>query len=185
MRHQCLHRTKKVATNTNVMIALKPVTGTSVCSRCTIKAVASWPKIAPATQACSLHALIILCLQSATAHVETLATGTATAWNRSTCVKLPPMYTCFDTLRSFASWTIIVIRYSVQKWVDAVCKCLKLAVVLRPWKHSSYEKIRENAFASHRPCYLNPNKDAPSICDLDFSDYQMIVLWVVHGVRID
>ena len=32
---------KKKAKNTNVMIALKPVTGTSVCSRCTIKAVVS------------------------------------------------------------------------------------------------------------------------------------------------
>ncbi|KAK2554224.1 hypothetical protein P5673_024221 [Acropora cervicornis] len=73
------------------------------------------------------------------------------------------MYTRFETLRSLA----------MQKWVDAVRKCLRLGVVplLRPWKHSSYEKIREPALASHAPCYLNPDKDAPSICDLDFLDY--------------
>lgn len=147
-------------TSNEKKIALKPVTGISVCSRCTTKAVASWPKNAPATQARSLHTLIILCLQSATAHLETCATGNATAWNISTRVKLPPMHTQFETLRSFASWTIIVIRYSVQKWVDTVRKCLRLAVVplLRPWKHWSYEKIREPALASHAQCYVNPDR---------------------------
>lgn len=67
-----------------------------------------------------------------------------------------------------------------RKWVDAVRKCLQVALVplLRPWKHPSCKDVRETAFASHTPCYLTPDKDAPSICDLDCSEYFQI-FWTI------
>lgn len=69
-----------------------------------------------------------------------------------------------------------------RKWVDAVRKCLQVALapLLRPWKHPSCKEVRETAFASHTPCYLTPDKDAPSICDLDCSEYFQI-FWTIKG----
>ena len=69
-----------------------------------------------------------------------------------------------------------------KKWVDGVRKCLQVALVplLRPWKNPSCEQIRKTAFASHTPCYLHPDKDVPSICDLDCSEYFKI-FWTIKG----
>ncbi len=76
-------------------------------------------------------------------------------------------------------------RYSVfsedaKKWVDGVRKCLQVALVplMRPWMSSTCKEIRERAFASHTPCYLNPDKDVPSICDLGNLQYWKI-FWTI------
>ena len=60
-----------------------------------------------------------------------------------------------------------------QKWIDGVRKCLQEALVplLRPWNKPTCLDIRQKALDSHTPCYLNPGKDVPSICDLDCSEY--------------
>ena len=67
-----------------------------------------------------------------------------------------------------------------RTWVDAVRKCLQVSLVpiLRPWYKLSCKDIRQRAFASHTPCYLNPDKDAPSICDLGFKDFLQIFLTI-------
>lgn len=78
-------------------------------------------------------------------------------------------------------------RYSLfspegRKWVDAVRKCLQVSLVpiLRPWYKLSCEDIRQRAFDSHTPCYLDPDKGAPSICDLDCEDFFKI-FWTIKG----
>ena len=69
-----------------------------------------------------------------------------------------------------------------QKWMDGVRKCLQVALVplLRPWANPTCEEIRERAFDSHTPCYLEPDKDVPSICDLDYVQYAKI-FWTIKG----
>ena len=67
--------------------------------------------------------------------------------------------------------------------VNAVRKCLQFALVplLRPWRNPTCEEIRNKAFASHERCYLTPNKDAPSVYDLDCTDFDEI-FWTIKGV---
>ena len=69
-----------------------------------------------------------------------------------------------------------------RKWVDAVRKCLQVSLVpiLRPWYTFSCEDIRQWAFDSHTPCYLDPDEGAPSICDLDCQDFFKI-FWTIKG----
>lgn len=69
-----------------------------------------------------------------------------------------------------------------QKWMDGVRKCLQVALVplLRPWANPTCKEIREKAFASHTPCYLKPDKDVPSVCDLDYFQYVQI-FWTIKG----
>lgn len=107
--------------------------------------------------------------------------GDSCNWYRNCLEK---KYPCEDTSNAYA------IRYAEkfcrlyderylsfstdgQKWVDAVRKCLQvnLVPVLRPWYKPTCQEIREKAFASHTPCYLRPDKDAPSICDLSCFDF--------------
>jgi len=73
-----------------------------------------------------------------------------------------------------------------QKWMDGVRKCLQVSLVplMRPWDDSTCEEIRAKAFASHTPCYLEPDKDVPSICDLDYLQYVKI-FWTIKGSFID
>ncbi|KAJ7388471.1 hypothetical protein OS493_037381 [Desmophyllum pertusum] len=75
-----------------------------------------------------------------------------------------------------------------QKWMDGVRKCLQVSLVplLRPWANPTCKGIREKAFASHIPCYLNPDKDVPSICDLDCLEYYKI-FWTIKGsfIKLD
>jgi len=69
-----------------------------------------------------------------------------------------------------------------QKWMDGVRKCLQVALVplLRPWANPTCKEIRKRAFASHTPCYLEPDKDVPSICDLDYVEYVKI-FWTIKS----
>ena len=75
-----------------------------------------------------------------------------------------------------------------QKWMDGVRKCLQVALVplLRPWANPTCEEIRERAFASHTPCYLKPDKDVPSICDLDYAEFVKI-FWTIKSsfIKLD
>ncbi|CAH3139946.1 unnamed protein product [Pocillopora meandrina] len=78
---------------------------------------------------------------------------------------------------------------SGKKWVNGVRKCLQVSLVplLRPWVDPTCKEIRERAFASHTPCYLNPGNGAPSVCGLDCSDYLQI-FWTIKGsfdVKVD
>ena len=68
------------------------------------------------------------------------------------------------------------------QWIDAVRKCLQVSLVplLRPWKNPTCQEIREKAFDSHTPCYLSPDKGAPSICDLNCTEY-LKVFWILKG----
>ena len=73
-----------------------------------------------------------------------------------------------------------------QKWMDGVRKCLQVALVplMRPWNNPTCEEIRAKAFASHTPCYLKPDRDVPSICDLDYSEY-LKIFWTIKGTFIN
>ena len=73
-----------------------------------------------------------------------------------------------------------------QKWMDGVRKCLQVALVplMRPWNNPTCEEIRAKAFASHTPCYLKPDKDVPSICDLDYSEY-LKIFWTIKGTFVN
>ncbi|XP_078357839.1 uncharacterized protein LOC144642686 [Oculina patagonica] len=84
-------------------------------------------------------------------------------------------------------------RYSLfsedgQKWVDGVRKCLQVTLtpLLRRWEYPSCEALRTKAFDSHEPCYLDPDKDVPSICDLDYSQF-LKIFWTIKGdfVKLD
>jgi hypothetical protein len=59
-----------------------------------------------------------------------------------------------------------------QRWIDAVRKCLqvKLVPLIRQYTRPSCSDIRQRAFDTHAPCYLNPYAGAPSICDLPPAD---------------
>ncbi|CAF0743796.1 unnamed protein product [Adineta steineri] len=62
-----------------------------------------------------------------------------------------------------------------QKWVDGVRKCLQIKMVPLISQSSSSntcEKIKNEAFASHTPCYTDPYPDSPliSFCYLGFKD---------------
>ena len=72
--------------------------------------------------------------------------------------------------------------YKGQKWVDAVRKCLQVSLVplIRPWNVVTCKQLRAKAFASHVPCYVSPDKNAPSICDLPPADY-LKVFWTIKG----
>lgn len=78
-------------------------------------------------------------------------------------------------------------RYSLfsssgQKWIDGVRKCLQdvLVPLLRSAITPTCRNIRQTAFSSHTPCYLNPGKGAPSICDLGCYEYFKI-FWTIKG----
>ena len=69
-----------------------------------------------------------------------------------------------------------------QAWIDAVRKCLQVALVptLRPWMNKTCTDIRNDAFDSHPNCYINPDpaSRAPGICDLSCADATR-VFWLV------
>ena len=69
-----------------------------------------------------------------------------------------------------------------QRWINAVRKCLQVALVplLRPWESPSCDEIKARAFASHSPCYLQPFPNEPSICDLNCFDWAQVV-WTIKG----
>lgn len=122
--------------------------------------------------------------------------GDSCDWYRNCLEK---KYPCEDTSNAYA------IRYAErfcrsyderyssfsaagQKWVNAVRKCLQvnLAPLLRPWFKPTCQEIRDKAFASHTPCYLYPDKDAPSVCDLSCFDFFKIFFTIKGSfVEID
>ena len=122
--------------------------------------------------------------------------GDSCDWYRNCLEK---KYPCEDTSNAYAikyAETFCKLyddRYSKispegRKWVDAVRKCLQVSLVpiLRPWYKPSCEDIRQRAFASHTPCYLNPDKDAPSICDLGVKDFLQIFLTIKRSfIQLD
>ena len=69
------------------------------------------------------------------------------------------------------------------KWVDAVRKCLQVALVpyIRPWSKPTCGDLKKIAYNSHAPCYLEPLPDAPSICDLDCKDWAHIFWGIKDG----
>ena len=122
--------------------------------------------------------------------------GDSCGWYRNCLEK---KYPCEDTSNAYAIkyaekfCRLYDDRYSIfssegRKWVDAVRKCLQVSLVpiLRPWYKLSCKDIRQRAFASHTPCYLNPDKDAPSICDLGFKDFLQIFLTIKRSfIQLD
>ena len=116
--------------------------------------------------------------------------GDSCDWYRNCLEK---RYPCEDTSNAYAIkyaekfCRLYGDRYSLfspegRKWVDAVRKCLQVSLVpiLRPWYTFSCEDIRQWAFDSHTPCYLDPDEGAPSICDLDCQDFFKI-FWTIKG----
>ncbi len=70
-----------------------------------------------------------------------------------------------------------------QQWIQAVRTCLQneLKPLLNKSPGSvSCEHIKEQAFASHTPCYLNPGHGTPSICDLKRRDWAQ-AFWTIKG----
>ena len=69
-----------------------------------------------------------------------------------------------------------------QKWLDAVRKCLQVDLVplVRPWVTASCHRMRQRALATHIPCYLKPDQNVTSVCDLNCTDYLKIV-WSIKG----
>ena len=59
------------------------------------------------------------------------------------------------------------------KWVNAVRKCLLVALVpfMRPWMSPTCKEIKKDALDSQMRCYLSAYPDAPSICDLSCTDW--------------
>lgn len=107
--------------------------------------------------------------------------GHSCDWYRNCLEK---KYPCEDTSNAYAIryaerfCKLYDERYSSfsaagQKWVNAVRKCLQvnLAPLLRPWFKPTCQEIRDKAFASHTPCYLSSDKDAPSVCNLTCFDF--------------
>ena len=116
--------------------------------------------------------------------------GDSCDWYRNCLEK---KYPCEDTSNAYAiryaekfcrlySKAYSLFSADGRKWVDAVRKCLQVSLVplLRPWYKPTCQEIRKKAFASHTPCYLKPDKDVPSICDLHCSDYFRI-FWTIKG----
>ncbi|XP_031555157.1 uncharacterized protein LOC116292059 [Actinia tenebrosa] len=68
------------------------------------------------------------------------------------------------------------------KWVSGVRKCLQEALVpvLRQTTKATCKEIRKKGFESHAPCYLKPDKNIPSICDLG-CDVYFKVFKVIKG----
>ena len=77
----------------------------------------------------------------------------------------------YDDRRSFFS-------AEGQKWVDAVRKCLQVDLVplIRPWVTASCYNLRQKALASHVPCYINPDQNVTSVCDLKCTDYLRVLI---------
>ncbi len=68
------------------------------------------------------------------------------------------------------------------EWVNAVRKCLQVALVphIRPWSKPTCQELKKIAFDSHTPCYLEPFPGAPSICDLGCLDWAQI-FWTIKS----
>lgn len=69
-----------------------------------------------------------------------------------------------------------------QKWMEAVRKCQQVVIVplLRLQTSPTCSEIRERALSSYSSCYLNPDNDLSSICDLYCLEHFKI-FWSIKG----
>ncbi|KXJ11698.1 uncharacterized protein LOC110243318 [Exaiptasia diaphana] len=70
-----------------------------------------------------------------------------------------------------------------QRWIHAVRKCLQVTLVplLRPWRSPSCLEIRREALQSHTKCYINPDANIPSVCDLSCVEFYKIFYAIKAG----
>ena len=68
-----------------------------------------------------------------------------------------------------------------QNWMNRARKCLQisLAPLLRPWVKATYQDVRRKALDSHASCFLKPDNQSKSICDLNCNDYFKI-FWTLR-----
>lgn len=101
-------------------------------------------------------------------------------------------YHCEDTSNAYAiryaeKFCLLYERRALfspegQKWVDAARRCLQLHLVplVRPWVAATCNQMRQGVFTTHIPCYLSPEQNVSSICDLNCTDYFRI-FWTIRG----
>ena len=63
--------------------------------------------------------------------------------------------------------------YTGQNWMNSARKCLHSSLVplLRPWVKPTCQDIRRRALNSHTSCFLKPDNQRTSICNLNCNDY--------------
>lgn len=68
-----------------------------------------------------------------------------------------------------------------QNWMNSARKCLlsSLVPLLRPWVKPTCQDIRRKALNSHTSCFLKPDNQQTSICNLDCNDYFKI-FWTIR-----
>ncbi|XP_052787856.1 uncharacterized protein LOC128222783 [Mya arenaria] len=71
-----------------------------------------------------------------------------------------------------------------QDWIDAVRKCLQVALVplIRPYNTPSCDEIKTLAFQSHSKCYVDPFPDAPSFCDIGWSNFFRVLITIKSSI---
>lgn len=69
-----------------------------------------------------------------------------------------------------------------QKWVNAVRKCLqvKLVPTIDKYRKKTCGELKNLAFETHTPCYINPDGSSLSVCDLSPTDLGK-VFWTIKG----
>lgn len=68
-----------------------------------------------------------------------------------------------------------------QQWLNATRLCLQLELVpFLEQKESTCDGILDKAFASHTSCYLNPDVNSPSVCDLSCLDV-LNLIWIIKS----
>ena len=68
-----------------------------------------------------------------------------------------------------------------QNWMNRARKCLQISLVplLRRWVKPTCQDIRRKALNSHTSCFLKPDNQPKSICDLNCNDYFKI-FWTIR-----
>ncbi|WAR31917.1 hypothetical protein MAR_034459 [Mya arenaria] len=71
-----------------------------------------------------------------------------------------------------------------QDWIDAVRKCLQVALVplIRPYNTPSCDEIKTIAFQSHSKCYVDPFPDKPSFCDIGWSNFFRVLITIKSSI---
>ena len=68
-----------------------------------------------------------------------------------------------------------------QTWINDVRKCLEIALAdtaIEAYLNGNpmtCRQIQDTAFASHAPCYLEPQPEADGVCQLPMSDFKLII----------
>ncbi|XP_068695635.1 uncharacterized protein [Montipora foliosa] len=89
---------------------------------------------------------------------------------------------CATTSSTLYNYRRALLSADGWSWVSAVRNCLqlKLAPLVRPWITLSCSEIRQISLATHIPCYMKPDRNVPSLCDLNCTDY-LKVFWSIKG----